>query len=125
MQLLRALDECFDERAGDVMEHRSDDFFHELAGKFIVQQELDLAGLLPQRLETPAAVELAEWPIDQVHFYQLRRVGVVFRREALFDSAKIDGDGRTRDVTLIHQYLGAATPGEELGIGGNVLDQRV
>ena len=90
-----------------------------------MQAEFDLAGLVTQRLEAPAAVELAKWAVDQGHFYQLRRVRAVFGREALFDSTKIDGDGGADDVTFAPEDFGAAAPRQELGIGRHVFHQRV
>jgi hypothetical protein len=53
INLVRPAHEGIDKGVGNMAEHRADNLFKQLAGKFVVQLELDLAGIFSQGLEVP------------------------------------------------------------------------
>src|SRR3954462_13855500 len=79
IDLLRAAHEGIDERVGDAVEDRADQRLERAVGERIAQLELDLACLrfvvsrLPQRDETPRAVEQRERAVDQTDVHRLIR----------------------------------------------------
>lgn len=54
--------ESIDKGIGNVAEHRADNLFKQFAGKFVMQLELNLAGIFSQGLEVPRTLKRRKGP---------------------------------------------------------------
>ncbi|CAG9227919.1 hypothetical protein BGLA2_420130 [Burkholderia gladioli] len=118
--LVRALHERIDEGVGDMAEHRADDLFEDHAGEFVVQRELDLAGIGAQRREAPVARELLERAVGELHVDPVRPLLSVAGREVLPDALEVDVDPRLHAGLVLAPDLDAAAPGQEVRVVGHV-----
>ena len=97
-------------------EHRADEPVQQPARKLVLELELDLASALPKPAKEPAAIELAERPLDEPDPH-LRRLALgIFRGEAAPDAAIVDLDRRACLGRVAVNQRGAAAPREEPGV---------
>jgi hypothetical protein len=120
---LRPFYEGIDEGVGDVVEHRPQRLFQQVAGKLVVQAEFYLAGGLAQRREAPVAVHVGEGPVGQADVHQGRLDLDVFGRKVRLEAVVVDVHRRRRARRRALVQVGAAAPGQELGIVLDPIDE--
>jgi len=123
IDLMRPPHEAIDEGAGDVIEHRPEHFFQHLAGKLIVQAELDLASGIAQGNETPVTIEATKWSLTQADMHAVRHLLGIFSGEMGLDAVIADVDARRSDLGIAFDQLGSATPGQKLRIVLDAVDE--
>ena len=115
--------EGFDEGISNLAEHRADDLFEQLAGKLVGQAELDLAGVLGQRFETPPAFQPTERPVHQLHGHPQGDFLGILGGEMRLDAVEVDVQGRHRLALVAEIDSRLAAPGEKTGVALDIVDK--
>ena len=90
---------------------------------FELQGQGDLAGILGQRMEFPAAVQLLERAIAQLHINAVRAPQRVFGLEPGAERAQAEVQARHQAVLALLHDLGSRAPAETARIGLDIIDQ--
>jgi len=115
-------DEGIDKGLRDAAKNRADHRFNRAIGKFVIQLEFDLAGVVHQRGEAPCAFERAKRAFDKLHF-QSERLANIARAKVRFDFQKFDVQRDIEDGFAAFVHGHAAAPGQKARVILNAIDQ--
>ena len=119
----RPLDEGVNETAGNVREHRPDNFLEQSTRKFVMQKKLHLAGVFVEFAELPEPFQPAEWSINQFKPHLSPRPLVVAGGEVRFHGFKVNEQGGNCLFRVAKLELGSVAPRQKRRIVLNPVDQ--
>src|SRR3990170_1586377 len=117
--------EGIDHGVGDGLEQRVECAREDAAGELVAEREFDLRGGAAERLETPVRREALERSFEQLHVDRFAVAIDVLGGERLLEALHPHGEGRHGAVRRALAHLRRDAPGQELGIGVDVLHQRI
>lgn len=116
-------DEIVDHAIGQPLEADRQRRTEQARAGFELQGQGDLAGILGQRMEFPAAVQLLERAIAQLHINAVRALQGVFGLEPGTERAQAQVQSRHQAVLALLKDLGSRAPAETARIGLDIIDQ--
>jgi hypothetical protein len=119
-----SLDKSFNEGIRNPAKNRANHFFEKLTGEFVIKSEFDFTGMITQRGEMPLTIKAPERAINQLHGHARWQFFIIFCREMGFDTQKINMQGSYRFMVITEPEFGFGTPGQELGVGFDIINQR-
>src|SRR5579859_4493569 len=106
-------------------EQRLQQFAEYSVRKLIFHSKFDPRRALVERGEAPGSAEPPEWPLHQPEVDSLPGPIGVVGREGLTDPSDADGEHRHGPLRAALEHPRGAAPGQELGVGFDVLDKGI